>query len=461
MLATVKARVLPVICLIALAHAAAYIAYQRPDWNTAWTDQEGYQRLGAVLATTGKFTRYPESPVFVPEVIRTPGYPAFVALVYLAFGVGSHLAVALAQAVVFVAICVIVYWLGRRAAGERVAVVAATATALFSPLPYFGALVLTELWTAFVASLAMLVCLRAVQGGKVKDFALAGALLSATTLVRPAFVLLPFFLAVAVPVLVRDQRRSRLARGWAALAVTAAVTLAPWFTYNYVYLGRFTLSPAGGVGRGLWEGAWQGRWPGRVQAQLTSLADDTTGDADLDARVRSLAAETHLPAEPMRTYVHEWRDIHAIWDTPQDPTERARARVVADQEYWRMALVHMREDPVGHTVRRLTRGLFVLWAAEVPIRYSDINATPPWVIRGLWALQVAIAGLAVYGIVVLAVSGRWAEAVLLALPLAYVTGVHLPLLCEARQSLPVKPVLLTLAAIGGDGLHGRLFPLKP
>jgi len=30
----------------------------------------------------------------------------------------------------------------------------------------------------------------------------------------------------------------------------------------------------------------------------------------------------------------------------------------------------------------------------------------------------------------------------------YVTGVHLPLLCEARQSLPVKPIVLALAAIG-------------
>jgi hypothetical protein len=28
-----------------------------------------------------------------------------------------------------------------------------------------------------------------------------------------------------------------------------------------------------------------------------------------------------------------------------------------------------------------------------------------------------------------------------------VTGVHLPLLCEARQSLPVKPLVLALAAI--------------
>ena len=459
MLATVKPRALPVICLIALAHAAVFIVYQRPDWNTSWTDQEGYQRLGAALAATGMFTRYPDSPVFVPEVIRTPGYPAFVALVYRVFGVGSHLAVAIVQAAVFAILCAIVYSLARRTAGDRVAIVAATATALFSPLPYFGALVLTELWTAFVASLAMLVCLRAVQDHRLRDFVLAGILLSATTLVRPAFVLLPFFLAVAVPVLARDQRR--LLRGWAALATAATLTLAPWFAYNYVYLGRFTLSPAGGIGRGLWEGAWQGRWTGRVHAQLTGLAENATTDADLDARVDEVAAGAALPREPMRAYVHEWRDIHAIWDTPTDPAERARARIVADQEYLRMALVHIREDPAGHVTRRLTRGLFVLWAADVPIRYSDINTTPSWVIRGLWVIQVGLAGFALWGLVVLASSGRWNEAVLLGLPLVYVTGVHLPLLCEARQSLPVKPILLALSAVGGLSLHRRLFSLKP
>jgi hypothetical protein len=59
---------------------------------------------------------------------------------------------------------------------------------------------------------------------------------------------------------------------------------------------------------------------------------------------------------------------------------------------------------------------------------------------------------AAVGVVVLVRRGQWREAVLLSLPLIYVTGVHLPLLCEARQSLPVKPLVLALAAIG---LFGR------
>jgi 4-amino-4-deoxy-L-arabinose transferase-like glycosyltransferase len=437
-------RVLWAICLIALVHAIGYIAYLRPEWDTSWSDQAGYKRLGTVLAETGEFTRYPDYRVFVPEVIRTPGYPAFVALIYKGFGVGNDVAVTVVQAFVFAALCVLVYHIGRRAAGERVAITAAALTALFSPLPHFAALVLTEFWTTFVATGAMLVMLRAVQQQRLRDYVVAGVLLSATTLVRPAFVLLPFFLAGAMPLLIRSQRTRTALTGWGALVLAAGVALLPWFTYNYVNLGQFTLSPAGGIGRGLWEGSWQGYWPGRVQAELTLIAAQ---GGDIEAQARKVASATALDPAPMVRYVREWRDIHDLWDTPQDPLERARARVQADQEYLRAAMDNIARDPVGHVWRRSTRGLFVLWAADVPVRYNDINALPTWVIRAMWLAQVVLLLLAAAGALQLWRRGRRTEALLLTLPLVYVTGVHLPLLCETRQSLPVKPLVLALAAV--------------
>jgi hypothetical protein len=269
--------------------------------------------------------------------------------------------------------------------------------------------------------------------------------LSAATLVRPAFVLLPFFLAAGMPLFARSERTPTALRGWALVAVSAAITLLPWFTYNYVNLGRFTLSPAGGIGRGLWEGSWQGTWPGRVQADLTAIAEE---NVDVEARVRQVADQGGFDPVPMQQYVHEWRTIHDVWDTPTDPLERARARVLADEQYLAAALRNIASDPLGHVRRRVTRGAFVLWAADIPIRYSQINRTPTIVIRLIWLVQVILLALAAVGIVKLARGGRWTEAVLLTLPLIYVTGVHLPLLCEARQSLPVKPLVLTLAAVG-------------
>lgn len=440
-------RILIAIVLIALAHAALFIIYQRPDWQVAWSDQGGYQQLGAAMARSGEFTRFPDSPIFIPEVIRTPGYPAFVAVIYRLFGV-STLPVAIAQAFVFALICLIVYAIARRVAGERVATVAAVMTALFPPLPYYGALVLTEVWTTFMLVLACLALLRAMQHDRLRTFVLAGVLFSATTLVRPAFILLPFGLAIGMPLLVPSERaRARRLGQWAAFALAAAITMVPWFTYNYVYLGRFTLSPAGGIGRGLWEGSWQGRWPGKLHDELTQTADQDISQAQLDARVREIAAQAGRPADDMLDYVHEWRDIRRIWMEPSDPMERARARVVADGEYLKAALTRIRADVPGWLRRKSTYSMFVLWASDIPIRFTDINATPWLIVRAIWLVQVILIAIAAYGVVVLLRRRRFAEAALLVLPLLYVTGVHAPLLCETRQSLPVKPLVVILAAV--------------
>ena len=436
------------VVLIALLHAAFFIVYQRPDWHVpdAWTDQGGYQQLGAAMARSGEFTRYPDSPTFIPEVIRTPGYPAFVAVIYRVFGV-STMPVAVAQAFVFALICFIVYALTSRVAGGRAATVAAIMTALFPPLPYYGALVLTEVWTTFVLMMAMYDCMRAVQGGRTRDFVFAGVLFSLTTIVRPAFILLPFGLAVAMPLLVPGQRSGKRLGQWAALALAAAITMVPWFTYNYVYLGRFTLSPAGGIGRGLWEGSWQGRWPGKDHNDLTHIAEVTTDRAELDAKVREVAARVGIAPDGMLDYVHEWQDIRRIWETPTDPMERARARVVADQEYLRAALAHIRADRGGWIRRHTIRSPLILWVSDIPIRYTDIKNLPVIVIRLIWLAQAVLLAIAGAGLFVLVRRRRYSEAALLALPLLYVTGVHIPLLVETRQSLPVKPLVILLAAI--------------
>jgi hypothetical protein len=455
-------RALWVVCLIAVLHGAFFTWYQRPDWTTQWTDQDGYRRLGQVLADTGKFTRYPNEPRFVPEVIRTPVYPAFVAVVYRLVG-RTQLAVALAQTVVFVGISLLVYAIARQATSdEGIAVGAAAATALFPPLAYFVPLVMTEVWTALLFTLSMWAALRAVTSRFAAPFALLGVLIALTTLSRPVFVLFPFALAavgtVVLPLL--GVRSRPAAKQWAVMLAAFAVAMLPWFTYNYATLGRFTLSPAGGIGRGLWEGSWQAAWSGRLQNELTLLADEVDDRAELDRRVEAIAAREQLPAGPMLEYVHQWEDIRRIWTEPVDPRERAVARVKADQEYQRVALENLARDRPAHLVKRLVRGVFILWAGEIPFRYSEINRLPPIVIRICWAIQAVICVLALAGLVVLARSGRLTEACLLAAPIVYITLVHFPLLTEARQSLPAQPIVLLLATLAVAHIGGRSLALE-
>jgi hypothetical protein len=99
--------------------------------------------------------------------------------------------------------------------------------------------------------------------------------------------------------------------------------------------------------------------------------------------------------------------------------------------------------------------MFVLWAGEVPIRYSQINQVPRWIVIVIWLLQIALVMLASLGWWRVWHDGHHLLAGILAAPLVYVTAVHLPLLTEARQSLPVKPLLLIFAAIGLQVLLAR------
>src|SRR5690242_13391116 len=97
------------IALIAVAHGIFFIWYQQPDWHTTfWPDQVGYRQLGQALAETGKFTKFPDSPDFAPEVVRTPAYPLFLAAIYKVAGV-RQLPVAIAQTGLFVLICLLAF----------------------------------------------------------------------------------------------------------------------------------------------------------------------------------------------------------------------------------------------------------------------------------------------------------------------------------------------------------------
>ncbi len=454
-------RSLWIVCLVATLHGVFFIWYQRPDWTTQWSDQEGYRRLGQVLAATGKFTRFPDAPTFVPEVLRTPLYPLFVAVLFRAFGV-HQLPVAVAQTFVFALICVVVYAMARRVTSEPVAIAAAAATALFSPIPYFGALVMTEVLTTLLFTVSMWVAVSALADRRFGRFAWLGVLLALTTLSRPVFVLFPFALAAVGLVLfplLQVRRRPRFGQ-WSVMIAVFALTMAPWFTYNYVTLGRFTLSPAGGVGRGLWEGSWQATWPGRLQNELTHLADDIDDRAELDRRVAAVADRERLPVEPMLEYVHQWEDIRLIWTEPSDPLARAVARVTADQEYGRVAIANIRRDTAAHLATRLARGLFILWAGEIPFRYSGINALSTATIRACWTIQAVIFLVALWGGWALCRSGRMAQGLLLLAPILYISAVHFPLLTEARQSLPAQPTVLVLAALGIAGLTRHSLPFE-
>ena len=234
---------------------------------------------------------FPTRPRFVPEVLRTPLYSAVRGARVPAVRRPASCPVALAQTFVFVLICLVVCAIARRVTSEPIALGAAGATRALSADSVFRR-------AGHDRGAGRRCCSRCRCGwrcprlpiGTCRRFAWLGVLLALTTLSRPVFVLFPFALAGSRPR--RASARCAFAGGRALGTVddhargVRAHHGCRGSRYNYVTLGRFTLSPAGGVGRGLWEGSWQATWSGRLQNELTHLADDIDDRAELDRRVR-------------------------------------------------------------------------------------------------------------------------------------------------------------------------------
>ena len=96
-----------------------------------------------------------------------------------------------------------------------------------------------------------------------------------------------------------------------------------------------------------------------------------------------------------------------------------------------------------------------MWAAEIPVRYSDINRLAPWTIRAIWLPQAVVMGLAVWGVVVIVGRGARTAGYAMAALVVYVTAVHTPLYSEARYSLPAMPIVLLLATMGTAAIGRR------
>src|SRR5438128_3000474 len=122
-----------------------------------------YARIANNVLDHGSYSIATEAP-FEPTYIRLPGYPLFVAAVYKLFGRDNNTAVRVIQAVVDTLTCWLVAWLAlvwTPAAWEpekrRRALLMALGLAATCPfLAIYVATLLTEVWTACLATLCAL-----------------------------------------------------------------------------------------------------------------------------------------------------------------------------------------------------------------------------------------------------------------------------------------------------------------
>ncbi len=307
-----------------------------------------------------------------PVDIRVPGYPAFLAAIYIFFGETAR-AVMVAQAFVGVLTCFLVAAmaavLAPKESRRRVALAALWLTALCPFTANYTAVVLTETLTIFLSTLALLVLMEALRLSQAKDvvaqteasfrmpWLLGGMVVGFGTLVRPET---PLILAAAGAVLValwwRPRNWPRLLHTGTLLAVGLILPLLPWAARNWRVVHtvqflapRYTELPGEFTPHGFyaWSGTWLWRFRdvyqvmwnqdgeeihiedipasafdspaerARVAALLAAYNEDTDMTPEIDRGFGEIARE-RTARHPLRTYsIVPLLRCFSMWFTPR------------------------------------------------------------------------------------------------------------------------------------------------
>jgi len=392
------------VAAVGFLFTVAYGAYLAPDWDPTRNDQRQYLALAREIVERGEFTRAVSPEPFVPEPLRLPGYPLFIAPL-CAVGC-SNWAITLTQALLVAGLVVIVAKYATTLIGRRGGLVAAGLVALNPSFAFFGAHALSDLFGAvvLVASVAATVMLMP-RIGPAGGF-LAGSLFAFTVLTRPVYLF-----AVPLSMLgVALRHGLRRAAAPIVLAVVAfAMMVAPYVAYMESSFGRPVV---GSSGSALYLGYFQG---------LPESGLDATEREQLDAGRAAIAR----------------------FDAVAGRAAQARAWVVLDDELRARGLALIAHDPWGFAARGLFRSI-VLWTGDVPLRADDTTPT----IAILWAVaSLVFFGLGLLGTVRVIRRGDPLSALPLLLILA-TWGASYPIIAEGRYSLPALPfVAIGVAAV--------------
>ena len=200
-------------------------------------DHSDYHQLAVNLLDHAAFSQASNS-TYAPTLWRTPGYPVFIALVYV-IGGRSHMALGIAQYVLLWLSSLILYFLASKYVNRPAATIAAFLLATYPPLVFFAPLYCQETISTL---LALLIVLGFVNLIKAASPPLWGALilgggLGVLGLIRPQFV--PMIGCIVVALILTSTpstRRQKLAVS--VLVISACTIIAPWMVRSSLIAGR-------------------------------------------------------------------------------------------------------------------------------------------------------------------------------------------------------------------------------
>lgn len=204
-------------------------------WLTVTGDGVGYEQIARNLLEGYGFSME-AAPPYLPDMIRTPGYPLFIAAIYWLFGYRPEM-VTLAQNLLSLGLLLIGYLLAKRLFGPKAAMFAAALMALDVGGIILANVTFTETLFIMLFVSATYCLFRSFDSPRGIDWmAGAGLLLGLATLVRPASL---YLLIVLLPLIWWMMRYSWREKGIRTIIFGAVflLMLAPWSYRNFRVFG--------------------------------------------------------------------------------------------------------------------------------------------------------------------------------------------------------------------------------
>lgn len=225
-----------------------------PFYPVKIDDARGYDLLAWNMLNGNGFSQM-SAPPYKPDIIRTPGYPFFLAMVYLIFG-HSYFMVRLIQAIIDVGTCFLAYLISRHLFSDKdketVSNLVLFLSLIAPPLAFLVSALYTETLSAFLITLSTYFAIRAHESGRLRFYLLSALAIGYAILVRPVFLFIPLISALIL-MSKNSFHKMRLTLSYLAIA---GLMIVPWTTRNFIVFHKF-IPLAMGVKLGLYKATWQ------------------------------------------------------------------------------------------------------------------------------------------------------------------------------------------------------------
>jgi 4-amino-4-deoxy-L-arabinose transferase-like glycosyltransferase len=371
---------------------------------------DGYDYLAANIASGHGYRFYPDT---ARTIMREPGYPILLAGILLAFG-KSFVAIKITNVCLALATAWLMTRLAVRVSSAPIMVFAPSLLFLFHPATLIaedrGGV---EILFTFLIVLFMVALYRALENNLWWGYALAGASLGLTVLVKSTPILFPLVLLGYLMAV--DRKRRWSASGHIALMIVSLfAVLSPWIIRNYSLTGKF-IPTASVLGVSAQAGQYmcEHRSSGEPLWQI-----DREAAYERDDLARSLGYR-------FKSDDFYYQTFYATADELNFSSYLAN-RVKGNYE----------QHPLL-CVKCIASNLIWFWTAGKTKQATIANTL----------IQLPYLALGIAGVVLSLKNGTWRVIGPMVLFVVYIVCVHAPILAQARYSMPLIPFISIFAAV--------------